>query len=134
VHLVHRGKEPLAAVMSFLYGDTLLAYYSGTAADADRSYSASNFMYMALQEWSAARGFKHFDFGRSRRDSGAFSFKENQGFEARALHYRIALVRDRALPSFNPSNPKTKILRDTWRRLPPWLATRLSDRVARYVP
>ena len=71
VHLVRRGSEPLAAVMSFLFRDTVLAYYSGTAEDADRTYSASNFMYLALQEWSVERGFGRFDFGRSRKDSGA---------------------------------------------------------------
>lgn len=134
VHLVHRGKEPLAAVMSFVQDDTLLAYYAGTADGADRNYSASNFMYMALQEWSVARGLKRFDFGRSRRDSGAFSFKEHQGFVARELPYRIVRVRDAALPSFNPSNPNTAKLRKAWSAMPRWLAERLSDPLSRYLP
>jgi FemAB-related protein (PEP-CTERM system-associated) len=134
VHLVRRGKEALAAVMTFAFGDTLLAYYSGTAEGADRQYSASNFMYMALQEWAVERGFKHFDFGRSRRDSGAMSFKRRQGFEAVDLDYRYLLVRSRELPSFTPSNPKTAILRDTWSKLPPWLVRRLSSSLARFLP
>jgi FemAB-related protein (PEP-CTERM system-associated) len=134
VHLVHREGEPLAAVMSFLYGDTLMAYYGGTADGADRNYSASNFMYFALQEWAVTRGLKHFDFGRSRGDSGAFSFKEHQGFEARPLPYEVALLRDKRLPDFNPSNPKTERLRRTWSRLPPWLAAGLSGPLSRYLP
>ncbi len=134
VHLVRRGTEPLAAVMSFLFRDTVLAYYSGTAAGADRAYSASNFMYLALQEWSVERGFRVFDFGRSRRDAGAFQFKVHQGFEPRPLHYRYRLIRDDAPPSLHPSNPKTKVLQDTWRRLPLWLARRLSTPVSRYLP
>lgn len=134
VHVVQRGTEPLAAVMSFLFRDTVLAYYSGTAEGADRQWSASNFMYMALQEWSVERGYRFFDFGRSRKDAGAFSFKVHQGFEPADLHYRYLLVRDAHTPSLNPSNPKTKILRDTWSRLPVWLTTRLSTRAARYLP
>jgi FemAB-related protein (PEP-CTERM system-associated) len=134
VHLVHRGREPLAAVMSFRYQDTLLAYYAGTAPGADRSWSASNFMYMALREWAVEQGFERFDFGRSRRDSGACAFKERQGFEAIPLCYRYHLVRKQTLPSFNPSNPSTKILRDSWSKLPPWLALKLSERLARYLP
>jgi FemAB-related protein (PEP-CTERM system-associated) len=134
IHVVHRGREQLSAVMSFVDNDTLLAYYAGTADRADRDYSASNFMYCSLQEWAVKRGLKRFDFGRSRRGSGAFSFKEHQGFEARDLPYQVALLRERALPSFNPSNPKTERLRKTWSRLPPWLAARLSVPLSRYLP
>ncbi|MDG1498479.1 MAG: FemAB family PEP-CTERM system-associated protein [Planctomycetota bacterium] len=134
VHLVRQGKVALAAVMTFRYGDTLLAYYAGTAEGADREFSASNFMYMALQEWAVERGYKKFDFGRSRRDSGAMSFKKRQGFEPQELHYRYLLLKDRALPSFTPSNPKTAILRDTWTKLPVPLVQWLSSHIARYLP
>ena len=134
VHLVRRGREPLSAVMSFLDRDTLIAYYSGTALHADREYSASNFMYLALQEWGVEHGFRRFDFGRSRRDAGAFRFKVHQGFEPTPLHYRYHLVRDRRLPSFTPSNPRTRLLRETWTRMPEWLVRRLSDRLSTYLP
>jgi FemAB-related protein (PEP-CTERM system-associated) len=134
VHLVRREREPLAAVMSFLDRGTLIAYYSGTHAGADREYSASNFMYLALQEWAVQQGFQRFDFGRSRRDAGAFKFKENQGFEPVPLHYRYHLVQDRRLPAFTPSNPKTRILRETWARLPTWSVRWLSERLSVYLP
>lgn len=133
VHLVRRGRHPLAAVMSFTFNDTLVAYYSGTEPGADRSYSASNFMYLALQEWGVRNGYRWFDFGRSRKDAGAFQFKKNQGFEPAPLHYRYHLVRDRGLPRFNPSNPKTAILRETWTRLPVWMVRRMSDPLSRYL-
>jgi FemAB-related protein (PEP-CTERM system-associated) len=134
VHLVQKGSQPLAGVMSFEWRDTLLAYYAGTARGADRDFSASNFMYMALREWAVERGFKRFDFGRSRKDSGAFRFKEHQGFTPRDLEYRFYLLRDRRPPSFTPSNPRTRVLRETWSRLPLGVTRRLSDVVARYLP
>ena len=134
VHLVRKEREPLAAVMSFCAGDTLIAYYSGTESGVDREYSASNFMYLSLQEWGVEHGFKRFDFGRSRRDAGAFKFKTHQGFEPTPLNYRYHLVQDRRLPAFTPSNPKTRVLRETWSRMPAWCARRLSDRLATYLP
>lgn len=134
VHLVRRESEPVAAVMSFLFRDTVLAYHSGTGEDVDRNYKASVFMYMALQEWCVEHGYQSFDFGRSRKDSGPFTFKCHQGFEPRDLHYRYRLVRDRSMPSLNPSNPKTKVLRDTWSRLPLWLTSALSAPAAKYLP
>ena len=134
VHLVRRANVPLSAVMSFRFRDELYAYYSGTRDGADRDFSASNYMYLALQEWAVRHGFKLFDFGRSRRDSGAFAFKEHQGFTPAPLHYRYHLVRDRRLPSFNPSNPKTQVLRDAWSRMPESLAAVLSAPLSRYLP
>jgi FemAB-related protein (PEP-CTERM system-associated) len=134
VHLVQKGSEPLAAVMSFLWRDTVMAYYSGTAPGADRSFSASNFMYLALREWAVENGYRKFDFGRSRKDAGAFKFKVHQGFEARDLQYRFHLVGDKHLPSFNPSNPRTKVLRDAWTRLPMSMTRRLSKSLIRYLP
>jgi FemAB-related protein (PEP-CTERM system-associated) len=134
VHLVRQGGAPLAAVMSFAYGDTLIAYYAGVQPGADRAVSASNFMYMALQEWAVARGFRRFDFCRSRVDSGAFEFKRHQGFEPIPLHYRYDLVRRASLPNFTPSNPRLRPLRSAWSHLPLWLARLLSARLPRYLP
>lgn len=134
IHMVHRERQPVAAVMSFLYRGDLLAYYSGAVENADRECSASNFMYMALQEWGVRAGLKRFDFGRSRRDSGAHGFKEHQGFTPTPLEYRFHLVRDRSLPSLTPSNPRTKVLRDTWAKLPPRLTRKLSEELCRYLP
>lgn len=134
LHLVRRGREPLMAVMSFVWRDRLLAYYAGTAPGADRAFSVSNYMYLALREWAVEQGLRSFDFGRSRKDSGAFQFKRHQGFEPTDLHYAFHLVRARGLPSFTPSNPRTKVLRDAWSRMPLWLAERLSRSLARYLP
>ena len=133
VHVVRKDGKPVSAVLSFGFRDTLIAYYAGTAPGADRAYSASNFMYLALQEWAVERGFKVFDFCRSRVDSGAYSFKIHQGFEPTPLSYRYHLVRAGGLPSFNPSNPRTAFLRRTWSRLPLWMARRMSRRLARYL-
>lgn len=134
VHLVRQARRPLAAVMSFAFGDTLIAYYAGTEAEADRTVSASNFMYLALQEWAVEKGFRRFDFCRSRADSGAYSFKRHQGFEPEPLHYRYLLVRDKRPPSFTPSNPRTAALRRLWSRLPTWAVRRISEPISRYLP
>jgi len=133
VHLVRRRGTPVAAVMSFGFEDTLIAYYAGTRPGADREISASNYMYMALQEWAVERGFRRFDFCRSRRDSGAFRFKLHQGFTETPLNYRYHLVRRKQLPSFTPSNPRTAFLRNTWARLPGWIARPASSVLSHYI-
>ncbi len=86
------------------------------------------------ERWAIARGLSTFDLDRSRADAGAARFKRNQGFVAAPLHYAYLLVRDRELPSFHPSNPRTAALRRTWSRLPAPVCEALSGALARYLP
>jgi FemAB-related protein (PEP-CTERM system-associated) len=133
LHIVRRGVIPIAAVMSYRFKDTLLPYYSGGLAAYEHT-QCNNYMYWKLMEWGAARGFRWFDFGRSRRDSGPYHFKRNQGFEPEPLHYAYYLVKRKARPRVNPSNPVFDVPRKVWQKLPlpvhEWLGARLS----RYLP
>lgn len=128
------SSQPLAATMSFVHGDKLDFYYIGVTDDGNRAFNVTNFLVTRLQELCVRRGLKRFDLGRSRVGSGPYQFKKNQGFEPRTLAYRYKLVRSRELPSFNPSNPKTEKLRETWGKLPDWTTRLLSDRLMRYLP
>jgi FemAB-related protein (PEP-CTERM system-associated) len=133
-HAAVRAGEVVAATMSFVLGDTVCFYYIGTSAEANRTYNATNFLTTRLQEWGVGKGLRRFDLSRSRVGTGSFSFKENQGFTPTPLAYRYALIGSRGLPALTPSNPRTKILRDAWTRLPGWLARGLSGRLSRYLP
>ena len=95
---------------------------------------ATNFACAGIQQWAVDQGLTHYDLGRSRKDSGASKFKKNQGLQASPLHYAYHLVKSTDKPSFNPSNPRTEVLRRTWARLPGWLCVPLSGALARYLP
>ncbi len=134
VHVARASSQPIAAAMSFVFNRELNFYYIGVTADGNRTYNVTNFLVTRLQEWGIEQGCVRFDLGRSRVGSGPYQFKKNQGFEPRTLAYRYKLVRKRELPSFNPSNPRTQKLRETWAKLPDWVTRRLSDRLMRYLP
>ena len=136
--VIHRAVEPsgrtIAAVMSFTFKDTVYAYYSGSLPDVNHT-GVNNFLYCAVMEWAVENGYRRFDFGRSRADSGPAKFKENMGFVAEPLHYEYLLVGPGAkLPEFHPSNPKLALPRRIWSKLPMWLCNRLGARLSRYLP
>ncbi len=135
LHIVREPNgTPIASVMSFCFNDTVCAYYSGSL-HTKNSTGVNNFIYCKIMEWAVEQGFRVFDFGRSRRDTGPAAFKKNMGFEAQPLHYQYCLLTENAhLPVFNPSNPKLDLPRRIWSRLPPIVTRSLSGPLSRYLP
>jgi FemAB-related protein (PEP-CTERM system-associated) len=136
--VIHRAVTPagktIAAVMSFTFRDTVYAYYSGALPDVNVT-GVNNFIYCAIMEWAVENGYRHFDFGRSRTDSGPARFKKNMGFTAEPLHYEYLLVGPGAkLPDFHPSNPRLQLPRRLWSRLPLGVCNLLGARLSRYLP
>jgi FemAB-related protein (PEP-CTERM system-associated) len=116
--------EPVSAVMNFYFKDIVLPYYGGGTAGARRN-GANDFLYWEVIRLAAQRGYRRFDFGRSKANTGAFSFKKNWGFEPEWLEYEYRLKQGAELPEKNPSNPKYKLVIETWKRLPLPLANLL---------
>lgn len=116
VILDERG-VPVSAVMQFYFRDEVLPYYGG-GVPAARNSGAYSYMYWRSTCRAAARGMRIFDFGRSKKDTGAFAFKKNWGFEPRALHYEYRLKDGVSMPDVNPLNPKYHLMVNTWKKLP----------------
>ena len=122
--------QVLSGVLSFYFRDEVLPYYAGDAVAA-RDLAANDFKYWELMRHAVARGCKVFDYGRSKRDTGSFSFKKNWGFEPTPLNYEYCLYRREAIPQNNPANAKYRLLIATWQRLPKWVANWLGPHIVR---
>jgi FemAB-related protein (PEP-CTERM system-associated) len=123
----------VSSVLNFYYKDAVVPYYSGT----DESYfftQCANVMYCDLMEEGVRRGYRKFDFGRSRRDSGPYHFKSNMGFEPRTLGYQYVLRGLKEVPSINPSNPRFELPRRIWSRLPLGVTKVVGPQLLRYIP
>jgi FemAB-related protein (PEP-CTERM system-associated) len=115
--LVYNGETAVTGVLSFFYQDTILPYYAGATPDATR-LAANNFMYWRLMEWAGAQGFRIFDFGRSKKGTGAFAFKSQWNMNVEQLEYQVLLVKRKTVPNFSPINPKFDMAIRIWRNLP----------------
>lgn len=123
-------RRMLSGVLSFYFRDEVLPYYAGDFTAA-RDTAANDFKYWELMRRSCERGLKVFDYGRSKKGTGSYSFKTNWGFEPQALHYEYRLYKRDAIPQNNPSNAKYKIFIEGWRRMPIWLANQLGPHIVR---
>jgi FemAB-related protein (PEP-CTERM system-associated) len=122
--------HPVSSVLSFYFRDEVLPYYAGDALAA-RELAANDFKYWALMQHAVRRGARLFDYGRSKKGTGPYSFKKNWGFEPQPLHYAFQLFGGSELPQHNPNNPKYRLVIEAWRRLPLAVANRLGPLLVR---
>ena len=114
---VLHSATPVASVLNFYFRDEVLPYYGGGRSQA-RDLAANDFMYWEVMRRACERGFKVFDFGRSKIGTGAYSFKKNWGFEPTPLTYEFRLIKAKTIPDVNPLNPKFRAFIAMWRRMP----------------
>jgi FemAB-related protein (PEP-CTERM system-associated) len=114
---VWNASKAIAAVLSFRFRDAILPYYGGSLLEG-RRFAANNFMYWEVFRNACERGFKTFDFGRSKVGTGSYFFKTQWNMRERPLPYQFYLVRRTSLPNFSPANPKLKFAIELWKRIP----------------
>jgi FemAB-related protein (PEP-CTERM system-associated) len=129
VTVVHNG-EAVASVLNFYFRDEVLPFYGG-GRRAARSLAANDFMYWEVMRRAGERGYRIFDFGRSKVGTGSYAFKCNWGFEPTPLVYQFRLAPGHAMPDLNPLNPKLAVFVAAWKRLPLILTNRLGPLIVR---
>jgi len=108
---------PVSAVLNFYHRDTVLPYYGGGTAGARRN-GANDFLYWEVIRRAVLKGYRRFDFGRSKAGTGAFAFKKNWGFAPEWLEYEYYFRPGETMPDKNPLNPKFSLFIAAWKKLP----------------
>jgi len=133
VLIIYKGAEPLSGVISFYFKNQVIPYYSGAYPAANR-YAANDYLYWILMSDAAEKGYRIFDFGRSKIDTGPFHFKKHWGFDPEPLYYQFYLHRLAELPNISPANPKYRRKIETWKKLPLWATKFIGPRIVKYIP
>ena len=130
---VWKGEKMVAGVLTFVFRDTVMPYYGGGLREYFE-YAVNDFMYWERMKWGCENGYKVFDFGRSKKETGAFHFKRHWGFEPTDLDYRFYLVNARQMPNVSPVNPKYSLMINVWKKLPFPVANWLGPKLVRGIP
>ena len=114
---VRHGDTPVAAVLSFFFNQTVLPYYAGSRREYFRQ-AVNDFMYWELMRYARTRGCTRFDFGRSKKGTGAYDFKCHWGFDPQPLRYRVFVPGGGTVVERTMSGAGVQVLRRAWMRLP----------------
>ena len=119
--LVVRDRQgaALSGVLTLYHRDEVFPFYAGDVVAA-RELAANDFKYWEVMRRGADRGARVFNYGRSKRGTGSFSFQKNWGFQPTPLSYEFRLGAGKEVPQNNPNNPRYRLLISTWRRMPRW--------------
>ncbi|MCK5114372.1 MAG: FemAB family PEP-CTERM system-associated protein [Phycisphaerae bacterium] len=132
--VVLKDGKPVAGVVSYVFRDELVAYFSGSIPGASRT-NASNVMYLKLMEHTVERGLRWFDFNRTRRDNnGPHAFKRHLGFTPTPLCYQTWLNKTQELPNLSPSNRKFAAAGKVWRKMPLWFTKAAGGKITKWIP
>jgi FemAB-related protein (PEP-CTERM system-associated) len=125
----YRGR-PVASVLSFYHGGSVMPYWGG-GTRAARTLRANERMYFELMLHARAQGCERFDFGRSKAGSGAWHYKKNWGFEPQPLVYATWNAPGCAPRDADPTSARHASRIALWRQLPLALANRIGPSIAR---
>lgn len=124
--------KPVASLMSFYFNGTVMPYYAGGTSEV-RRFGAHDFMYFNLMLHARERGCTHFDFGRSKIDSGPYKFKKNWGFEPSPLSYCTRLMPGAKQPNVSQQSGPYATMSNVWKKLPLGLSKTLGPSLARHL-
>lgn len=124
--------KPVSSVMSFYYRDAVMPYFTGSHVEA-RRLGSNDLMYWHVMRRAIDKGYRVFDFGRSKEGTGPFSFKKNWGFAPEPIIHEFCLKDGTEMPDLNPLNPKYALMVAAWKRLPLPLANFLGPLVVRNI-
>jgi FemAB-related protein (PEP-CTERM system-associated) len=133
LHGVRKGEKAVAGVLSFYFRNQVLPYYAGTLPEYYQD-APNNFMYWNLMSQSYAEGVRTFDFGRSKRGTGACSFKSSWGMDEAPLPYRYQLVRAHQVPHLSPIDKKFQLPVAIWKHMPYSWTKALGPSLVRCIP
>ena len=115
-------------LLGFLYQERIHIVISVSQPEY-LSYRTNDATHWHFIKYGIDHGFRYFDFGRVRQDSGQFEFKRKGGAALFDLDHFYLLWTTKGIPQVDPENPKFKLVTRIWKRLPisvtrsvgPWL-------------
>lgn len=128
--LVSRDGRALTSILTLWHGDRCMPYYQGAGAEA-RAARSNEAAYFLLMREARARGFRIFDFGRSKVGSGPAAWKRTWGWPGEPLTYHYRAADGAARRDINPLSPGNRAKVEAWKRLPLSLANRIGPLIAR---
>ncbi len=133
IAVVRQGKQALAAGFLLSYRDKIEVPWSSSLRKFNH-LSPNMLLYWWMLKQSIAEGFRIFDFGRSTRDAGTFTFKQQWGAVPHETFWVYPGTEATQLPDHSPQSAKYLWATRVWSNLPLWLTNRCGPWIVKNIP
>jgi FemAB-related protein (PEP-CTERM system-associated) len=130
LYVVRLSAKPVAAGLTYRWHGRVEVPWASSVRDYNQ-LCPNHLLYWTILERASETGAHTLDFGRSTPGEGTFRFKEQWGAAPVPLHWEYTATPGRPLPNLSPSNPKYRLMIETWKRMPLSLATALGPHIVR---
>jgi len=133
---VRRQDQVLGGGLIAPFRDTVHCAWAGVLREF-RDFRPSHLLYWETMRYGSANGYQWVDFGRSRWDSGSFTFKKSWGGEPRQIYqqyYLNRIVRPPAVGGGREEDAEYRLFVRIWRRLPLSLTEVLGPQLRKRMP
>jgi serine/alanine adding enzyme len=133
IFAIFHEEKMIAAGIALWFRDTLEMPWVSSIEDY-RALAPNNLLYWHAIQFSIAKGFKKFDFGRSTLNEGTYIFKNRWGARPVQLFWQYLMNQGQKMPELNPSNPRYRMAIRIWQRLPVPITRILGPQIVRNIP
>jgi len=123
----HEGKL-VAALLGFTYIDRIHILIA-VSDPHYKEYRPSDAVHWKFIEYACQNGYKYFDFGRVREESGQFEYKQKWGPELLDLPSYFLLWKSKEIPFVDPHSDKYKLATTVWKKLPLIITQKIGPRL-----
>jgi len=120
----------IAGFFLFAFKNILINPWGASDNNYSRFYP-NNYLYWEVIKYAAESGFKYFDFGRSRKNSGAFNFKKQWGTEIKQLFYQRYSPKGKEIISDRGKYNKISKL---WKMTPLAITNKIGPKLRKFIP
>jgi FemAB-related protein (PEP-CTERM system-associated) len=132
VMLVQKGKTTVGGLIALAFKDRFSVPWASCLREHFPSCPNMLLYWEALRA-ASAEGFRHFDFGRSSRDSGTYRFKRQWGAQEDPLFWYTIPVTPSTGQSISHTRPGVALLSRTWQHLPLAVTRQVGPRLRGYL-
>jgi FemAB-related protein (PEP-CTERM system-associated) len=133
VFVVLSSSQVIGGMFLMFYKDTAIDMWASSLRKFSR-YCPANLLYWEAIKYSCEKGYRYFDCGRSKWNSGTFKFKERLGAQPNQLYYQNYSPKPGKVSGLNASDLKVRCFISIWKRLPVFIANPLGPVLRRYIP
>lgn len=132
IYFAVSNDQPIAYDLVICFKSSMIYPFNGSL-EPFFDLRPNHLLFWNAIEEGCKRGFKEFDFCRSRADSGTAQFKRRLHMREEPLAYQYYLPRGQTMPERHPSNAKYRLAIEIWKKLPLALTQRAGPVLVRYL-